>query len=78
LSESQIPSHNHTFAGTTGYDRYQNNLGWNKSYGLNLISNSTDSTGGGQSHTHANTASFSGSSMDFAVQYIDIILCSKD
>jgi len=38
------------------------------------ISNS----GSGGSHTHSNTASFTGTAMDFAVQYIDIILCSID
>jgi hypothetical protein len=52
-----------------------------------------DGSSGG-SHTHANTASwsqgtftnptwsgsasFSGTALDFAVQYIDIILCSKN
>jgi len=79
LSQSQIPSHNHTFAGSYGYDRYNMNYyGWNQTAGTNPSTNSTNSTGGGQSHTHANTASFSGSSMDFAVQYINIILCSKN
>lgn len=48
---------------------------------------STQSTGSGGSHTHPFTvpswsgsisASFTGTALDFAVQYIDVIICSKD
>ena len=38
----------------------------------------TGSAGGGASHTHPNTAAFAGTAMDFAVQYINVILCSKN
>ena len=34
----------------------------------------TASTGGGEGHSHG----FVGNAMDFAVQYIDVIICSKD
>jgi hypothetical protein len=34
----------------------------------------TNASGGGGSHDHG----FTGTAMDFAVQYIDIILCSKN
>ena len=34
----------------------------------------TSSIGSGSTHTH----SFTGVAMDFAVQYIDVVLCSKD
>jgi hypothetical protein len=79
LTTSQIPSHSHTFPGPPGYDRYNNvYTGYITSTGPNDTQQGTSSTGGGGSHTHANTASFSGTALDFAVQYIDIILCSKN
>ena len=87
LSNSEIPSHTHEFgaddqiAGQGGYT----SIG---GFPYDAISNTggsgqrlrtrTDTNFGGGSHTHNNTANFSGSSMDFAVQYIDIILCSKN
>lgn len=58
-------------------------------FNINSGSSSTgitiNSSGGGQAHNHGFTnptwsgsASFSGSSMDFAVRYIDLIIASKD
>lgn len=40
----------------------------------------SDSTGGGGSHTHtfSGSGSFTGSAMDFAVQYVDVIIATKD
>jgi len=87
LSNSQIPSHTHEFGsddqiagqgsyttlGNFPYDAISNTGGG----GVRLRTR-TDTNFGGGSHTHNNTANFSGSSMDFAVQYIDIILCSKN
>jgi len=47
--------------------------------------NTSSSTGGGQAHTHgfinpswSGSGSFTGTAMDFAVQYIDVIICSRD
>jgi hypothetical protein len=87
LSNTEIPSHTHEFGaddqiasqggydslGTFPYDAISNTDG-----GGQRLRTRTDTVFGGAAHTHNNTANFSGSSMNFAVQYIDIILCSKD
>ena len=92
LSSSQIPSHTHDMrqygtntgcgpAGTAGQGACNTQA--------NFV---TNSTGGGGSHDHGLTmnahnhtftnptwsGTFSGSSMDFAVQYVDLIIASKD
>lgn len=92
LTTSQMPSHNHTYtAGTgvvtaTGTSVRVNNLT------ATDLSNTTSSTGGGGSHNHSFTGdshthtftgtshnhTFTGTAIDLAVQYIDIILASKD
>lgn len=81
LSESQIPSHTHTFTVTEADDNNHsgngNNSAANADAGING-SVTTAGTGGGGSHTHNNTASFSGTAMDFAVQYVDLIIASKN
>ena len=56
----------------------ENRTTFNINTGSSTTGISINSTGGGGSHTHANTASFTGTAMDFDVQFIDIILCSKD
>jgi hypothetical protein len=78
LSASQIPSHTHTFevtkasnTPTTGAnDRAVNaaNVGAGASTGT------TSTAGSGGSHNH----SFTGTSMDFAVAYVDAIIATKD
>jgi hypothetical protein len=95
LTSSQIPSHSHTATGSPGYDRYSNPYGgFVGTSGPNDPTYNTGSTGGGGSHTHANTASwsqgtftnptwsgsasFSGTALDFAVQYVDLIIASKN
>lgn len=83
LTTTQIPSHNHTYtAGTgvvtaTGTSVRVNNLT------ATDLSNNTSSTGGGGSHDHSfsgisHTHTFTGTAIDLAVQYVDIILASKD
>jgi hypothetical protein len=79
LSISQIPSHTHTLtvystygqgitAWQSGYIGYTNNSGGSISTGpLNY-------TGGDGSHTH----SFTGTAINLAVQYVDLILASKN
>jgi len=75
LGTNEIPSHSHTYpvltfgggSGTaSGEDRF--------------VSGNTGSTGGGGSHTHSFSGSGSGTSsaVTLNVQYIDIILCSKN
>ena len=85
LDLTQIPSHTHslydsfTFSSAGGGTRYLGDSNGSSSLGTP----SSGSAGGGGSHNHGFTnpswsgsGSFSGSAMDFAVQYIDIILCS--
>lgn len=65
LTTTQIPSHSHTFNSTTNTS--------SGSYvglrGTALGSSSTDSTGGGGSHSHSLTT---------AIKYYDFIIASKD
>lgn len=77
LTTSQIPSHAHSETAAA----YSNLLGVTGKFGNVLTSNvgsTTGSAGGGGSHTHANTAAFTGTAMDFAVQYVDLIIASKN
>lgn len=71
LTTSQIPSHAHnirtggTDAAWAAYDA----ASWNgTSY------NSSENAGGGGSHNHT----FTGTAIDLAVQYVDLIIASKD
>ena len=72
LSTSQIPSHTHsTGTALAGVSFY----GWGS--GESNLTSSTGAEGGGGSHTHSG-GTFTGTAINLAVQYIDIILCSKD
>lgn len=83
LATADIPSHLHTIAtyggGTTGG-------GAIGTTGVGADgSRNTGNTGGGGGHTHGFTnptwsgsATFSGSAINLAVQYIDVIICSKN
>lgn len=70
LSTSQMPSHNHSISvyetGTTG-GVTMGNANFVQSLG-------TSSAGGNGSHNH----SFSGTAINLAVQYVDVILATKD
>ena len=82
LTTSQIPSHSHSFP----IHSHSGSNGTFTEGGANTAvsaTKNTDSTGGGSSHTHGFTdptwsGSFTGSAMDFAVQYVDVIMASKD
>ncbi len=76
LVESQIPSHTHTHR---GYVTVKGGSAWPNSGGGGgaTISNSgltTTATGGGGSHNH----SFSANSINLAVQYVDVIIATKN
>ena len=73
LSTSQIPSHTHPL--NSGCDGSGGNTGGGNNQGT-----ATGSAGGGGSHTHSFSGSGSGTSsaVTLNVQYIDIILCSKN
>jgi len=81
LATSRIPSHTHTYNGWN--DSAPGNQG--KPQAANRAPNLTSgATGGGQAHNHpfsgaAHTHSISGSdTIDLAVQYVDVIIASKD
>jgi hypothetical protein len=71
LTTAQIPSHTHQqtngFAGGAS-------AGANTSYDIGSTSRVTDATGGGNSHDHA----FTGTAINLAVQYVDVIIATKD
>lgn len=77
LSTSQIPSHTHTVrasgtAGSAGLTGAASNANTN-----------VGDTGGGGSHTHSFTGdahnhTFTGTAIDLAVQYVDVIIATKD
>ena len=77
LSTSQIPSHTHTntfptWGGCAGYN------GWGRrSTPTPTAALTSDSTGGGGSHDHAG-GTFTGTAIDLAVQYVDLIIASKN
>lgn len=78
LSTAQIPSHTHTFSypGSGGCGA----AGLYVGDGTTL---NTGATGGGGSHNHsltmnAHTHSFSGTAINLAVKYVDVIFASKD
>lgn len=79
LSTSQIPSHTHPMLQATGGEGGSFTLlsGQNSSGGVN-----TGSTGGGGSHTHtvsgSATGSFTGTAINLAVKYVDVIRATKD
>ena len=75
LTTAQIPSHTHTYnviddSGPSGM-RYSEYLDFSQDVALN-----TGATGGGGSHTHTGGA-FTGTAINLAVQYVDVIICTK-
>ncbi len=80
LAVTQIPSHTHT------YSRYRTFGGLGPGSQFNLrefIDTGTGATGGSGSHGHGFTppswsGSFTGTALDFAVQYVDLIIASKN
>lgn len=77
LSTAQIPSHTHTYDGpTSGVPEFDGNGG---AFG----SRTSGATGGGGSHNHSltmdpHTHSFTGTAINLAVKYVDVIFASKD
>ena len=86
LSSPQIPSHSHSVPGPwDGSPGITPTQSYRKS--PNAVSppanKATNSTGGGGSHTHpfsfsSGSGTFSGTAIDLAVQYVDLIIASKN
>jgi len=74
LTTAQIPSHNHS-ASNNGGD--VGILGSNATNFPTASAATTGSTGGGGSHTHAGGA-FTGTAINLAVSYVDVIIATKD
>jgi hypothetical protein len=76
LSTSQIPSHTHTYTFPTS-----GTFGDNDSTAARVGgTTSTGAEGGGQSHDHSwsGTATLTGTSINLEVQYVDVIIATKD
>jgi len=73
LTTAQMPSHSHTFPVRANSTTLAPNKAAGQ-VGTATANPSTSATGGGGSHTH----SFTGSAMDFAVQYVDVIIATKN
>ena len=82
LTTPQIPSHSHTQKYTAFNPEGSNTQVGRDSQGSVVNSNqSTVATGGGGSHSHPLTissATFSGSAINLAVSYVDVIRATKD
>lgn len=77
LSTAQMPSHNHSF---TTYGEAQG-AGGNIANTFGSFSPagfSVSSTGGGGSHSHSMSGSATSSAITLAVQYVDLIIASKN
>jgi hypothetical protein len=83
LATSQLASHTHTY-GVTPFDTSGQTVRASQGRQNSASANgTTNAEGGGGSHTHGFTfssgsASFSGTAINLAVQYIDVIICTKN
>jgi len=81
LNTTQIPSHTHNMRDTASFNLKDGgavvaNISYTSTTGTG---SATEPTGGGLSHPHGFTnPTFAGTAMDFAVQYVDLIIASKD
>lgn len=77
LSTTQMPSHNHTVTGAAS-GGVVNSGGCFTTASATTVT--TSNTGGGGSHTHSvsGSATFTGTAINLAVQYIDVIRATKD
>lgn len=74
LTTAQIPAHTHTYLQEPDFQAHPTGTGSSNARGNYTVSTPTGSAGGGGSHTHT----WAGTAMDFAVQYVDAIICIKD
>lgn len=74
LSIAQIPSHTH------GYERSVGTLAGLLAYvgDWSERTYNTGATGGGGSHTHSVSGSVAVNSINMAVQYVDVIICTRN
>lgn len=78
LTTPQIPSHSHPITAGSA-QAFGGFIG--RSTGNDQITIATNNTGGGGSHSHPlsiSSATFSGSAINLAVSYVDVIRATKD
>ena len=84
LTSAQIPAHIHPMKDSASFNLKDGgsvvaNISYIVSSGIVGPVNSESNTGGGGSHPHGFiNPTFAGTAMDFAVQYVDLIIASKD
>ena len=76
LTTAQIPSHTHTRGIWESTSGFTNRLVLSTLEVSEAPETSTGATGGGGSHTHTASA-FTGTAINLAVQYVDVIICTK-
>jgi hypothetical protein len=86
LATTQIPAHTHTYS----YSTNASNGSFGSAGGTGMdnrttVNSNTGGTGGGTSHTHTlsgapsvTSATFTGTAINLAVQYCDVIICTKN
>lgn len=77
LTTAQIPSHSHAVDVYQGGASAPYLVAGTPQDGVTYGTQSTQTTGGGGSHTHTG-GTFTGGTLNLAVQYIDIIIASKN
>ena len=92
LTTAEIPSHTHTYSEMTFPGAYEGSgfflsgpVGGVTHYPPTAVGSNTGAAGSNGAHSHGFTnpswsgsGSFTGTAMDFAVQYVDLIIASKD
>ena len=76
LTTTQIPSHTHTIP--TGMDGASGNSAYWYSGVWGVTQTAGGATGGGSSHTHSISGSATSSAITLNVQYVDLIIASKN
>ena len=75
LTTAEIPAHTHSETASGGGINVTNYY----ALGASFAGGTTGSTGGGGSHTHSFTQpTFSGTAINLAVSYVDVIIATKD
>jgi len=73
LTTAQIPAHTHTYDALFTTQSHPTGSGSSEARG-SVATGTSSSTGGGGSHTHT----FTGTAINLAVQYVDVIIATKD
>ena len=77
LATADIPSHSHLYQNDSGASFNANFINANRGNGNNAYNPTTKTSGGGGSHSHS-AAAFTGTAINLAVAYVDVIIATKD